>query len=76
MFWNFSLWDGDKNVYCYLKSTHGAQEKFIIQTSILNETPIFSPSNFLHYTIASQNGALSFLYKNAGSLNTSETEEI
>ena len=35
-----------------------------------------SPSIFLHYAIASQNDALPFLYKNAGSLNTSATEEI
>ena len=42
----FLLWDGDKNVSCYLKSTHGAREKFIIQSSILNETPIFPPQFF------------------------------
>ena len=42
----FLLWDGDKNVSCYLKFTHGAQEKFRIQSSILNESPIFPPQFF------------------------------
>jgi len=49
------LHDGGKIHYGYLKSTHGAQQEFIIQPSILQETAIYSPSNFLHYTIASQN---------------------
>ena len=51
-FETFLLWDGDKNVSCYLKSTHGAQEKLIIQSSILNETPYFPPRIF--FTIQSR----------------------